>query len=87
MTTEPNSSGAEAVDPREVAMAQSPRNQTIKVMTFDVKENGFANEGGGGGNPHPNASSLHRNVSNQSTIDSGLSRNSHLDMNDPNIRR
>lgn len=30
---------------------------------------------------------LNRNISNQSTIDSALSRNSHLDTNDPGIRR
>jgi len=36
---------------------------------------------------YPLSSTLNRNLSNQSTIDSGLSRNSHLDNSDPNIRR
>ena len=35
----------------------------------------------------PTSGRLNRNISNQSTIDSGLSRNSHLDTNDPVIRR
>mmetsp|Transcript_31822 Transcript_31822/g.60811 ORF Transcript_31822/g.60811 Transcript_31822/m.60811 type:complete len:235 (-) Transcript_31822:517-1221(-) len=35
--------------------------------------------------PYP--TSIHRNISNQSTIDSGLSRNSHLDLSDPAVRR
>ena len=42
---------------------------------------------GGGLARYPLSSTLNRNLSNQSTIDSGLSRNSHLDNSDPNIRR
>ncbi|KAL7541201.1 hypothetical protein ACHAXR_010718 [Thalassiosira sp. AJA248-18] len=69
--------------------------QTMKVMepiNQPHAENEFANDEGGGGRQRthdtdPFSTSLHRNVSNQSTIDSGMSRNSHLDMNDPNIRR
>ena len=41
----------------------------------------------GVGGSYPLSSTLNRNLSNQSTIDSGLSRNSHLDNSDPNIRR
>jgi len=35
----------------------------------------------------PAISAVHRNVSNQSTIDSALSGNSHLDADDPSVRR
>lgn len=56
----------------------SPKLQSITVPINEhpqrPTQDGFANE-------------LHRNSSNQSTIDSALSRNSHLDMNDQNIRR
>lgn len=51
----------------------------------------FPNETGGrkDNSYNHNASDLHlhRNISNQSTIDSALSRNSHLDMSDPNLLR
>ena len=58
-------------------------------QNMQPQENMFANEGYRqmAHNSDPYSTSLHRNISNQSTIDSGLSRNSHLDLNDPNVRR
>ena len=41
----------------------------------------------GAGALPPAISAMHRNVSNQSTIDSALSGNSHLDADDPSVRR
>jgi len=81
----------------------SPKPQSMKSIAPDVRlgsnckntvqsqENTFANKEGGKQvvthDSDPFQTPLSRNISNQSTIESGLSRNSHLDLNDPNIRR
>ena len=80
-------------------MTSASANITTPTPVDQPLDKGFATNGGGTSSGAAAAAGgarqqtthtlgeLHRNVSNQSTIDSGLSRNSHLDMNDPNIRR
>ena len=80
-------------------MTSASANITTPPPVDQPLDKGFATNGGGTSSGAAAAAGgarqqtthtlgeLHRNVSNQSTIDSGLSRNSHLDMNDPNIRR
>lgn len=64
------------------------------VVTFSTEDDARSgttdtkiplNDTAGGAGPLPPA--MYRNVSNQSTIDSALSGNSHLDADDPSVRR
>lgn len=79
---------------RADAGGDDPTPKLLKLImatdqSLQTQESSFANEGGTAArNPlHGSDPRLHRNVSNQSTIDSGLSKNSHLDLADPGVRR
>ena len=71
--------------------------QAMKSLSIDEERVGSSRDGTPKSKPSeiafandqapPPGDRLNRNISNQSTIDSGLSRNSHLDTNDPGIRR
>jgi len=64
-----------------------PAKEISFAVNYDDEAISALPPGVGGSARYPLSSTLNRNLSNQSTIDSGLSRNSHLDNSDPNIRR
>lgn len=68
--------------------SDNPGRSCPLVVTFSNEEDarGDTNDSSAGPLP-PAISAMHRDVSNQSTIDSALSGNSHLDAEDPSVRR